>query len=175
MGRDLPADHAVLGPSGDERFRLLPGTELPGNNGIETAPDDSGFYVVAFAWRAVVAYARADTSRPLWRLTAPGFMPDNIHWDEGRLILAGMQYDEPACGGVRKIVDGKADDMRCHRGYVVAQLHPHASEFSIIAYAEPNPAFNGVSAARIVGGELWLAAYQGDRIAVRALPGLQRR
>ena len=102
-------------------------------------------------------------------------MPDNIHWDEGRLILAGMQHDEPACGGVRKIIDGKADDMRCHRGYVVAQLQPHASEFSIIAYAEPNPAFNGVSAARIVGGELWLAAYQGDRIAMRPLPGHDRR
>jgi hypothetical protein len=160
---------------GEEGFRLLPGTELPGNNGIETAPDDSGFYVIAFGWRAVVAYARADSSRPLWRLTAPGFMPDNIHWDDGRLILAGMQHDEPACGGVRKIIDGKADDMRCHRGYVVAQLHPDTSAFSIIAYAEPNPAFNGVSAARIVGNEVWLAAYQGERIAVRTLPGSESR
>jgi hypothetical protein len=156
---------------GDPAFRLLPGTELPGNNGIETAPDDSGFYVVAFGWRAVVAYARADSSKALWRITAPGFMPDNIHWDEGRLILAGMQHDEPACGGVRRIIAGKADDMRCHRGYVVAELRPQTSEFSIIAYAEPNPVFNGVSAARIVGEELWLAAYQGDRIAVRRLPG----
>ena len=40
---------------GDGGFRMLPGTELPGNNGIETAPDDSGFYVIAFGWRAVVA------------------------------------------------------------------------------------------------------------------------
>jgi hypothetical protein len=118
---------------GEPGFRLLPGTELPGNNGIETAPDDSGFYVIAFGWRAVVAYARADSSRPLWRVTAPGFMPDNIHWDEGRLILAGMQHDEPACGGVRKIIAGKADDMRCHRGYVVAELQPQTSEFSIVA------------------------------------------
>ena len=58
-----------------------------------------------------------------------------------------------------------------HRGYAVAQLDPQTLEFSILAYAEPNPGFNGVSAARIVGRELWLAAYQGDRIAVRALPG----
>ena len=27
-------------------------------------------------------------------------------------------------GGLRKIVSGKADDMRCHRGYTVAQLDP---------------------------------------------------
>jgi hypothetical protein len=30
---------------GSQAFKLLPGTELPGNNGIETAPDDQEFYV----------------------------------------------------------------------------------------------------------------------------------
>lgn len=156
---------------GELGFQLLPGTELPGNNGIETSPDDREFYVIAFGWRAVVVFARHDTRQPLRKVIAPGFMPDNIHWDGQRLILAGMQYDEPACGGTRKIVDGVADDMRCHRGYAVAALDPHDLQFSILAYAQPNPVFNGVSAARILGDELWLAAYQGDRVAVRALPG----
>ena len=160
---------------GERAFRLLPGTRLPGNNGIETSPDDREFYVVAFGWHAVVIYARDDTSQPLRKAIAPGFMPDNIHWDGSRLILAGMQFDEPACGGTRKIVDGKADDMRCHRGYTVAALDPQTLEFTTIAYATPNAGFNGVSAARIVGSELWLAAYQGERIAVRALPGTSER
>ena len=96
-------------------------------------------------------------------------MPDNIHWSEGRLLLAGMQFDEPACGGMRKIVNGKADDMRCHRGYTVAQLDPAAKQFGILAYGAPDPIFNGVSAAVLVGKDLWLASYQADRIAVRAL------
>ena len=113
--------------------------------------DDREFYVVAFGWHAVVVYARDDTSQPLRKVIAPGFMPDNIHWDGSRLILAGMQYDEPACGGTRKIIDGKADDMRCHRGYTVAALDPQTLEFTILAYAQPNAGFNGVSAARIVG------------------------
>jgi hypothetical protein len=149
---------------------LLEGTQLPGNNGLETALDDQGFYVVAFGWRSVVAYSRADTTTPLWRLQAPGFMPDNIHWSDGRLVLAGMQFDEPACGGLRKIVEGRADDMRCHRGYTVAQLDPDAREFRILAYGEPDLRFNGVSAALVVGSDLWLASYQSDRIAVRTLP-----
>lgn len=156
---------------GDAGFRLLPGTRLPGNNGIETSPDDREFYVVAFGWHAVVVYARDAPSQPLRKAIAPGFMPDNIHWDDSRLILAGMQYDEPVCGGTRKIIDGKADDMRCHRGYTVAALNPQTLEFTTLAYATPNAAFNGVSAARIVGRELWLAAYQGERIAVRTLQG----
>jgi hypothetical protein len=155
---------------GEASFRLLPGTELPGNNGLETSPDDTEFFVIAFGWRSVLVFSRADPSKPVRRAVAPGFMPDNIHWDGGKLILAGMQYDEPACGGVRKIINGKADDMRCHRGYTVARLDPGTMDFSLLAYAEPDPAFNGVSAASIVGGELWLASYQADRIAWRKVP-----
>ncbi|HET9473569.1 MAG TPA: hypothetical protein VFO82_06725, partial [Steroidobacteraceae bacterium] len=156
---------------GEASFRLLPGTELPGNNGIETSRDEAEFFVIAFGWRSVVVFARADPSQPLRRATAPGFMPDNIHWDDGRLLLAGMQYDEPACGGTRKIINGKADDMRCHRGYTVAQLDPRSMDFSIVAYAEPDPDFNGVSAAAVLADELWLASYQADRVAWRKAPG----
>lgn len=155
---------------GTKAFKLIRGTELPGNNGLETSPDDREFYVVAFGRHAVVVFSRAHPAKPARQAVAPGFMPDNIHWDGGRLLLAGMQLDEPACGGARKIVDGKADDMRCHRGYTVAELDPHAMRFSILAYSEPNPDFNGVSAAVVIGNELWLGSYQADRIAHRPLP-----
>ncbi|HEU5134967.1 MAG TPA: alpha/beta hydrolase [Steroidobacteraceae bacterium] len=155
---------------GETVFRLLAGTELPGNNGLETSSDDKEFFVVAFGWRSVVVFSRDDPSHPLRRAVAPGFMPDNIHWDSGKLLLAGMQYDEPACGGIRKIIDGKADEMRCHRGYTVAHLDPHSMHFTIAAYAEPDPDFNGVSAASIVAGELWLGSYQADRVAWRIAP-----
>ncbi|MBL8264734.1 hypothetical protein, partial [Steroidobacter sp.] len=154
---------------GTEAFKLLKGTELPGNNGIETSPDDQEFYVVAFGWRAVVVFSRKDSSKPLRRALAPGFMPDNIHWHEGRLLLAGMQFDEPTCGGLRKIVDGKADGMLCHRGYGVAQLDPASMQFKLIAYGGPDASFNGVSAALLVDDDLWLASYQSDRVAVRRL------
>lgn len=152
---------------GTEDFHLIPGTELPGNNGLETSRDDKEFYVVAFGWHAVVAFDRAAPDRSRRQSVAPGFMPDNIHWDGDRLIAAGMQYDEPACGGVRRIIDGKADEMLCHRGYVVAQLDPVSMAFSVLAYAEPDPRFNGVSAAVFVGNQLWLGSYQADRIAHR--------
>lgn len=153
----------------DSAFRLLSGTQLPGNNGLETARDDSGFYVIAFGLRDVVAYARHDTRQPLWRAQAPEFMPDNIHWDGDRLLLAGMVRDEPACGGLRKIVNGVADGMLCHRGYAVAQLDPETRHFSLVAYGPPDPVFNGVSAAVMLGDDLWVGSYQADRIAIRRL------
>jgi hypothetical protein len=156
---------------GGRAFTQIRGAELPGNNGIEASKDSREFYVVAFGWHSIVAFSHTNPARMLRKSVAPGFMPDNIHWDGDRLIVAGMQYDEPACGGLRKIVDGKADSMLCHRGYTVAHFDPRAMTWSIVAYAEPNPSFNGTSTGLIVGSDLWLGSFQSDRIAIRALPG----
>jgi hypothetical protein len=155
---------------GGREFTRVRGAELPGNNGIATSKDGREFYVVAFGWHAVVAFSHTNPTRILRQSVAPGFMPDNIHWDGDRLIAAGMQYDEPACGGLRAVIDGKADPMLCHRGYTVAHFDPRAMTWSIVAYAEPNPSFNGASTGLIVGPELWLGSFQSDRIAIRALP-----
>ncbi|MDE1938684.1 MAG: hypothetical protein KGI68_06670 [Alphaproteobacteria bacterium] len=155
---------------GDSGFRLLPGTELPGNNGLETSRDGREFYVVAYGLHAIFVYARGHTAKPLRSVVAPGFMPDNIHWDGDRLLTAGMMYDEPACGGTRKVINGVADSMRCHRGYIAAQLDPRTLKFAILAYGEPNPAYNGVTTAVIVGQDIWLGSYQADRLAYRRLP-----
>jgi hypothetical protein len=157
---------------GNSGFKLIPGTELPGNNGIETAVDDSGFFVVAFGRHAILRYSRDDPSAPPVQSMAPGFMPDNIHRDGGRLLTAGMVYDEPACGGIRKVIDGKADEMKCHRGTVVAELDPGSMNFRIIAYSPPDPVVNGASAAVIIGKQLWVASYQSDCLAYRTLPWL---
>lgn len=150
---------------GSAGFKLVPGTRLPGNNGIETARDDSGFFVVAFGRRAVLRYSRHDTSATPVEAIAPGFMPDNIHWNGDRLMAAGMIYDEPACGGTRKIIDGKADAMRCHRGTVVAEFDPQAITFRTVAYTVPHPRFNGASAAVVVDDFLWIGSYQSDCLA----------
>ena len=151
---------------GTPGFILLPGTELPGNNGLEVDPDERHFYVVAFGWHAVVVFDRADTRRPSARIDAPDFLPDNIHWSGGRLLLAGMRLDEPACGGLRKVVGGVADPMLCHRGWVVGALDPAAKRIDTVAYGRPQPGFNGLSAAAVVGDELWLGSFQSDRLAV---------
>jgi hypothetical protein len=155
---------------GTVAFKRVRGAELPGNNGLETSRDGKEFYVVAFGWHAVVAFSRTNPTRVLWKAVAPGFMPDNIHRDGDELIAAGMQYDEPACGGRRKIVDGKADPMLCHRGYTVARLNPKSLTWRVVDYSGPNSAFNGASTGLVVGDELWIGSYQADRIAIRRLP-----
>lgn len=159
---------------GDTQFRLLRGTELPGNNGLETSRDDRYFFVVAFGWHSILVYARSDSTHPVRRILATDFMPDNIHWSDGHLLTAGMRYREPGCGGLRRIAGGIADPMLCHRGYVVAELDPETGRLSTILDAGPDPVFNGVSAASIVDNVLWLGSYQADRLAYRNLPPRQR-
>jgi hypothetical protein len=156
--------------AGAAAFLAIRGTELEGNNGLESASDDSGFYVVAFGTRRIVRFDRGDTGGPRWSVVAPEFMPDNIHWQGDRLLAAGMVRDEPACGGVRQVIDGVADTMQCHRGYVAALLDPTTRDWSVVAYGEPSPTFNGVSSAVMIGQNLWLGSYQADRVAVRTLP-----
>ncbi len=151
-------------------FVELPGTQLPGNNGLEVDPDGRRFYVVAFGWHAVVAFDRRDTTRPLARIEAPGFMPDNIHWTGGRLLLTGMRLDEPACGGLRQVVNGVADPMLCHRGWAVGELDRKGKTVRIVAEGSPAAGFNGHSAAAIAGGRLWLGSFQASRLAWLPLP-----
>jgi hypothetical protein len=147
-------------------FTMVPGSELPGNNGLEVDPDERHFYVVSFGLHAVAIFDRQAPADPPELVVAPDFMPDNIHWTGGRLLLTGMRLDEPACGGLRRVVDGVADPMLCHRGWVVGELDLAARRISTFAYGHPQPGFNGHSAAALVEGELWLGSFQTDRLAI---------
>jgi len=157
----------------DKKLRLLPGTEHPGNNGIELSKDEREFYVAVSGTQTVVVYDRADTSKPVRQVRTPWFNLDNIHWSGDRLIAAGMMFDEPACGGTRKQILDAKDDLACHRGWVAAQLDPVAMDWKILAYGEPNPAFGGIATALVIGDTLWMGSYQMDRAAYRPLPGLR--
>lgn len=152
--------------AGAEAFESIPGTELPGNNGLEVDPDGRHFYVVAFGLHALAVFDRQRGDGPVQVITAPDFMPDNVHWTEGRLLLAGMRYDEPACGGTRKVVRGVADPMLCHRGWIVGEVDRARGRIATVAYGRPQSFFNGLSAAALVRGELWLGSFQSDRLAI---------
>jgi len=153
-------------------LRLLPGTELPGNNGIELSKDEKEFYVAVSGTQTVAVYDRADTSKIARQVKTPWYNLDNIHWSGDRLIAAGMMFDEPACGGTRKQILDNHGNLNCHRGWVAAQLDPATMQWKILAYGEPNPAFGGIATALVIGKTLWLSSFQMDRAAYRPLPGV---
>jgi hypothetical protein len=151
---------------GDKTFRMLPGTELPSNNGIETSPDDREFYVVSTTTKRVIAYSREKPGAALRTAQLKEFGPDNVRWTaDNRLITAGMLDNEPACGGAPKTEEG----IRCPRGYVVVTIDPKTMVATEVARGPATPAFTGTAIAMRIGNELWLGSFFADRIAYRTL------
>jgi hypothetical protein len=154
----------------DKTFHWLKGTELAAPNGIESSKDEKEFYVVSTNDLTVHVFSR--DGRELRAGATPGVFGDNIRWNGDRLVIAGMTYDEPACGGMRQFGGVRTAAADCHRGYVVGEVDPVSLHWKVISYGEPNPVFDAVAAAAIVGDTLWLTTWKSDRIAYRPLPGL---
>jgi hypothetical protein len=168
--RGEPTGDVVEWKPGTDSFRVVPGTQLAGNNGIEISLDEREFYVVSFGTHTVVVFSRQDPHKPLRQSQAPGFMPDNLRWSGNRLIAAGPMYDEPACGGTRLAVVDNPVLTSCHRGYVVAQLDPGTMAWTTLAYAEPNPKIAIVSTGVVMGETLWIGAASSNGIGYQPLP-----
>jgi hypothetical protein len=168
--RGEPTGDVVEWKPGTDAFRVIPGTQLAGNNGIEISLDEREFYVVSFGTHTVVVFSRQDPSKPLRQTQAPAFMPDNLRWSGDRLIAAGPWYDEPACGGTRLAVVDDPVLTACHRGYVIAQLDPQALTWTVLAYATPNPNIAVVSTGVIAGDTLWIGAANSEGIGYQPLP-----
>jgi hypothetical protein len=150
---------------GSKDFRPLPGTELSGNNGIETSPDDREFYVASTGLKRIVAYSRANPSKPLRFAQLKEFAPDNVRFAGDRLVTAGMIDAEPSCGGAPK----KPEDIRCPRGWVVDAIDPKTMAVTEITRGPAAAPYSGTAMAVQVGDIIWLSSFSADRVAYRAL------
>jgi sugar lactone lactonase YvrE len=150
---------------GSKEFRTLAGTELPGNNGIETSRDDREFFVASTGLKRIVAFSRADPSKPLRFAQLKEFAPDNVHLDRDRLITVGMIDDERSCGGAPKT----PADIQCPRGWIADSIDPKTMAVTEVARGPAAPPYTGSATAVPVGDTLWLSSFNVDRVAYRAL------
>jgi hypothetical protein len=157
---------------GDDSFHVMQGVQVAYANGLEISPDESEFYVAAYSAEKIYVFSRQDPLMPVREVMTPGIMPDNIRWSGDRLIVAGMMFDEPACGGTQLALTGSRLQFGCHRGFLFAQLDPKAMTWKTLAYSEPQPEFNVVATGVIVGDTLWVGASSSDGVPYRALPHL---
>lgn len=135
-------------------LRLLPGTELRGNNGIEIARDERQVYVAVPNDQTVAVFDLADTAKGPRLVATPGWRVDNIHWSAGKLIAAGK--------------------VPTNSGWRAAALDPVTLDWKPIAEGGADPAFGGVTTALIRNGILWLGSYQESRAAWLPLPAGSR-
>lgn len=147
------------------KFQRLAGTELPGNNGIETSADNREFFVASTGLKRIVVYARANPSKPVRIAQLKEFAPDNVRMVGDRLVTVGMIDDEKSCGGAPK----KPEDIQCPRGWIADSIDPKTMAITEIARGPAAPPYTGSATAIPIGNTLWLSSFTADRIAYRAL------
>jgi hypothetical protein len=155
---------------GTAGFELVQGTELPGNNGIETSADGREIYVVSSGFQTIVAFSHTNPARQL-RTTQPlPITPDNVHTGEdGRLLTAGMKNDEPACGGPPGPQHDLAKLSTCPRGFVAIAVDPATMRHTVLADGPANPAFSNATMVLAFDKQFWIGTFSGDRVGHGAL------
>jgi len=155
----------LMWTSGSKDFRTVAGTELSGNNGIETSADDREFFVASTGLKRIVAFSRANPSKVLRVAQLKEFAPDNVRLVGGRLLTAGMIDDEPSCGGAPK----KPEDIQCPRGWIADAIDPKTMAITEIDRGPAARPYTGTATAMPVDDTLWLSSFTADRVAYRPL------
>jgi hypothetical protein len=117
-----------------------------------------------------VAFSNTDQPQKLWTAPLPIVKPDNMHREPGgTYMIAGMVDDEKACGGKRRLIDGKLEISDCHRGSVAVRMDAATRKFTVVKHVEPDPNISNVASAVVVGKNVWFGSFNGDRVAYAPL------
>ncbi len=132
-------------------WRMVPGSEASGANGIEISKDGKWYYMAGWGNQTFIRFSRRQT--PFKRDEIPiGFRLDNLRWTpDGQLLGAGQEL--PAGGGFQ---------MATSR---VIKINPNTLQVQDVIRYPYNDAFNFSTGAIQVGKEIWVGSVLGDRIA----------
>ena len=140
-------------------WKIVPGSESPGPNGIEASRDGNWLYVNLWPVKKVMRLSRGRTPVQKDVIDLP-FHPDNIRWQaDGSLLAAGH-------GGVNtpRVIECLMK-VCADASSVVARIDPKAwTAKEIIRYPASERFFSSTVALQ-VGKEIWIGTIAGDRIA----------
>src|SRR5438034_752107 len=137
-------------------WKIVPGSEASGANGIEISKDGKWFYMAGWGSQTFIRFSRGQT--PVKRDEIPvGFRLDNLRWaPDGSLIGAGQLI--PAAGGFAMAISH------------VIKINPNTLKVQQIIRYPFNDVFNFATAPLQVGKEIWVGSVRGDKIARFPLP-----
>jgi hypothetical protein len=147
-------------------FKLIEGTQLPANNGIEVSADGREIYVASSGLQTIVAFSHSNPARQL-RTTRPlPFTPDNVHMGpDGRLLTAGMANDVPECGGPPGPQHDIAKLAACPRPTIAMAIDPATMRDTVIATTSADAKFSNATMVLTLDGQAWIGSFSGDKIA----------
>ena len=133
-------------------WKIVPGSEASGANGIEISKDGKWFYMGGWGTQTFIRFSRGQT--PVKRDEIPvGFRLDNLRFaPDGSLIAAGQEIPAGAAGF----------GMAISR---VIKINPTTLKVQDIVRYPYNDVFNFSTVAIQVGKEMWVGSVRGDKIA----------
>lgn len=133
-------------------WRMIPGSEAAGANGLEISKDGKWLYVAAWGSQSFFRLSRGQA--PAKRDSIPlGFRVDNIRWAPDGSILAAGQ------GGVAPMQTSN-----------IVKINPNTLKVQEIIRHPNSPEFGAGTVAVQIGKELWVGSFRGDRIAIFPAP-----
>jgi hypothetical protein len=129
-------------------WKMIPGSEAAGANGLEISKDGKWIYVAAWGSQGFFRLSRGQT--PGKRDSIPlGFRVDNIRWaPDGSIFAAGQ-------GGVAPMQTSN-----------VVKINPDTLKVQEIIRHPNSPEFGAGTVAVQIGKEIWVGSFRGDRIAI---------
>lgn len=139
------------------------GSQLRGANGIEVSPDQRWMFVAAYGGREIVRFDR--DAKPVTRQTVQlDITPDNLRWTaDGKLYTVGGNYVPPAQAA-------ECQSPPCSTGWSVYEIDPQSLKATRVVGMDQSAALQGASTALLVGNEIWIGTYSGDRVGYLAKP-----
>jgi hypothetical protein len=133
-------------------WKMLPGSEAAGANGLEISKDGKWLYVAAWGSQSFFRLSRGQT--PVKRDAVPlGFRVDNIRWaPDGSIFAAGQ-------GGVAPMQTSN-----------VVKIDPNTLKVQEIIRHPNSTEFGAGTVAVQLGKEIWVGSFRGDRIAIFPAP-----
>lgn len=146
-------------------WREVPGSLMAATNGIAVSPDSKHLFVTGWADSTLRILSRGEIPHTHETVALGGGRPDNIRDTPDGKLLITLQS-----GSVLDVFNCTSDPV-CLVGFKVLRYDPASKKLETLLDEPKNPVFGGASAAIIVGNELWVGTFQGDRIARYKLAG----
>lgn len=156
------ANGVVLEWSPGRGWSSVPGSEVPGDNGIVASPDGKWLYINAYTegalyklWRGPGPYQRSRVQL--------NFLADNVRLSpKGLLLVTG--HPATTFATIQNDCNGTAV-VTCPAPTAVAAIDPDTLKAKLLLIEQNTANFGGGTSAIVVGDELWIGAFRAQRIA----------
>ena len=132
-------------------WKMIPGSEAAGANGLEISRDGKTLYVATWGDQGFFRLSLGQNP-PKRDNVKLGFRADNVRWSpDGQLFVTGQVLDQPASTRIVKI-------------------HPDTLKVTEVLNRPNTPEFSNGTVTVQIGKELWVGTFRGDRLLVIPAP-----